>query len=506
MNRQSIRTKLTFWNVGVFALALIAMGVAISIGARTSLINAVDKDMLSRANRQVLRVQQYLKDNPTGDQGIKVLGVVKGKPVLLFPGNKDTIAMVQKGEGIFESVPMPQPPPGNDPGRSPFRARILRLDDGKTSAGEPPYDVAAYEKSKSGSTEFTEIQLEADKEKEPVRLLTVPVKVDDKVVRVIQYPQPLSGTYQALSGITWTLVTVLPLILLVAGVGGAFLAGRALKPVRELTETAGRVSVESLDGRLEVKGNDEFSRLSQTFNGMMERLQSAFGGMEQAIEQQRRFTADASHELRTPLTVIKANTSLALKGERSAEDYKKTLTAVNAAADTMNRLVTDLLLLARSDGEALELSLVPVCLRKVLRDAISCVERPGVAPVKLEMECEDLELNGDAHSLVRVFINLLENSARHTPESGTIKLEARSDQQDAIVTVQDSGRGISSEHLPHIFDRFYRVDQARARAEGGNGLGLAICKSIIDLHHGTISIASTENVGTTVTVKIPLHG
>lgn len=480
------------------------MGVAISVGARTSLINAVDKDMLSRANRQVLRVQQYLKDNPRGEQGIKVVGVLKGNPALIIPGVKDQVAMVPKSDGTFESVPMPQPPPGNDPGRSPFRARILRIDDGKTSAGEPAYDLVTFNEAKQGETRYTELELEADKEKEPVRLLSIPVKVDDKVVRVIQYPQPLSGTYQALSGITWTLLTVLPLILVVATLGGAFLAGRALKPVRELTVAAGRVSAESLDGRLEVKGNDEFSRLSQTFNGMMERLQSAFTGMEHAVDQQRRFTADASHELRTPLTVIKANTSLALKGERSADDYKRTLTAVNAAADTMNRLVADLLLLARSDGQAIELSLVPVCLRNVLKDAKACVERPGVAPILMDAAADGIQVQGDAHSLVRVFINLLENAARHTPEQGRIQLDVRSDGQDAIISVKDSGRGIPAEHLPHIFDRFYRVDQARARAEGGNGLGLAICKSIIDAHGGTLSIASTEGVGTTVTVRLSL--
>ncbi len=500
MNRQSVRTKLTLWNVGVLTLALVLLSFGIFSGARASLFGALDKEITNRADRMIKRVQDQRFRQPDLDVRIHLDGV-QGSPNVGFSafGVKGSVDMRQVGPGQFEGVyQVPTQP--NDPTRSQFRPRLLDLQGKSYITKDAPYDLDNYKAGLMGQTNFSEVTVEG----EPIRVLTRPVEKDGKLAYVLQYPQPLSETYHALHGLTMTLLTVVPLVLIIAVAGGYFLTGRSLKPVREITNTAAQVSAESLDGRLEVKGNDEFSRLSQTLNGMLDRLQSAFTGMEQAIEQQRRFTADASHELRTPLTVIKANTSLALKGERTVDDYRKTLSAVNAAADTMNRLVNDLLLLARSDGDADTLSLVPLCIKKVLIDSIACVQRPGVARITSEIADGDLEVLGDAHALTRVMINLLENSARHTPETGQIALTVRKEGSEAIIQVRDSGKGIPAEHLPHIFDRFYRVDQARARAEGGNGLGLAICKSIVERHNGTLSIASSEGVGTTVTVKIPL--
>jgi signal transduction histidine kinase len=499
MKSASVRTKLTLWNVGVLALALCLLGLGISYGARKSLLASVDRDMTSRAQRQVQRVAQYLTDFPRGEPSIKILGVSSGSPKLLIPGIKEPVPTFQVGSGEYAPIRTPQPPPSSDPGRSPFRTRILHLN-GRSTGMEPPYDLLTFNQAKGGATAFSEITIE----NEPARLVSMPVYVQGKIARVVQYPQPLAGTYAALGGITWTLVTVLPLILIFATAGGAFLAGRALKPVREITDTASEIGAENLSGRLDVKGNDEFSRLAGTFNGMLERLQGAFTGMERAVEQQRRFTADASHELRTPLTVIKANTSLALRGTRSVEEYQKSLAAVNAAADSMNRLVNDLLILARSDNGKLEVNCEPTCLRPLLKEAVSSVVRPGVAEIKLEMADEGLEVLGDGHSILRIFVNLLENAARHTPPEGSIELRQKRDGDWAVIEVADTGAGIAPEHLPHLTERFYRVDEARARAEGGNGLGLSICSSIVEAHAGTMSIDSEVGKGTTVTVRLPV--
>ncbi|MFI5387783.1 MAG: sensor histidine kinase, partial [Fimbriimonadales bacterium] len=426
----------------------------------------------------------------------------KGNPQLSVPGVHDPILFFDHGHGTYWAAePAPQ---NSDPTRSNIRPRVLDLQ-GNNTSGESPYDMNSFRAALAGHQTIitTNAYNTADKSQEKIRLLSKPISKDGQIQRVLQYPQPLASTDQALAGLTRTLVIALPLILLVSAFGGVYLTGRALKPVREITNTAAEVGAESLSGRLEVKGNDEFSRLAQTFNGMLERLQGAFGRMEHAVEQQRRFTADASHELRTPLTVIKANTSLAMKGQRSVEEYQKTLAAVNSAADTMNRLVNDLLLLARSDHGKLEFDREPICLKPLLKDAIAAVARPGVASISLQMENEGEEILGDGHAIIRVFVNLLENAARYTPEGGSIVVHPSREGDEIVISVRDTGVGIAPEHLPHLTDRFYRVDEARASAQGGNGLGLSICSSIVEAHNGSISIESMPDDGTTVTVRLP---
>ncbi|HVT13798.1 MAG TPA: ATP-binding protein [Fimbriimonadaceae bacterium] len=498
MKAASVKTKLTIWNVGVLTLTLSALGFAVFYGARESLLSSVDKDLKTRAEHLVSRVTPFIG---VPERRIRVLGIAKGSPRLAIPGVPHELSMLQVGPGEFEAI-NPTPQNNNDPTRSMIRPRILDKD-GKNGAGERAYDMDAFRQAWNGHESFFETTVYNGTENEAVRVFSVPIRKNGKIERVLQYPQPLAATYQALGGLTLTLGFAIPLILLASAIGGAFLTGRALKPVREITGAAAEVGAESLDGRLEVKGHDEFSRLAQTFNGMLDRLQIAFTRMEQAVEQQRRFTADASHELRTPLTVIKANTSLALKGKRTSEDYQKTLAAVNAAADSMNRLVGDLLLLARSDTGKLEIAHEPTCLKPLLKEAIASVARPGVAEITLKMDDEGQEILGDGHSVIRVFVNLLENAARYTPEDGLIAIEQTRDDGEVIVIVRDTGVGIAPEHVPHLIDRFYRVDEARARAEGGSGLGLSICASIIEAHGGTMTIASVPDHGTTVTIRLP---
>jgi signal transduction histidine kinase len=500
MKTASVRTKLTLWNVGVLGLGLCLVGVGVFSGARASLLASVDKEMQHRAERQATRVSVFIKESRNRNQtGIVITGIAKGSnPKLMFPGLREPISTFQKGADTYETVPNTPSPPSNDPARPQFRPRNLDMG-GKTMAGEGPYDPEAFKEASNGAQVFSERTID----NEPIRLFTTPVNVDGKIERVVQYPQPLRATYQALTGLTWTLFTVLPMVLLGATLGGFFLTGRALKPVREITRAAAEISAENLAGRLDVKGKDEFSGLATTFNGMLQRLQGAFTNMERAVERQRRFTADASHELRTPLTVIKANTSLALKSPRSPEEYQRSLTAINAAADSMGRLVNDLLLLARSDTGHLETRLEPVCLKPLLKEAIASVARPGVADIGLTMADEGTEVIADAHSILRLVVNLLENAARYTAPDGAITVDQSREESEIVITVTDTGIGIAPEHIPHLCDRFYRVDESRARAEGGNGLGLAICASIVEAHQGSMNIESVEGEGTMVTVRLP---
>lgn len=299
-------------------------------------------------------------------------------------------------------------------------------------------------------------------------------------------------------------LALIPVALLIAGVGGAFLTNRMIQPVRQMTRTAEQVSAEDLSGRLPIQGNDEFADLASTFNKMMGRLQEAFTHLKLLIEQQRRFTADASHELRTPLTVIKAKTSLTLRGDRSPEEYRQALDSIDRAADTMNRLVQDLLLLARSDTGQLGLNLTPITVQDVLEPAAEIVQKPGSATITLNMPDAPVKVCGDLHALIRLFTNLMENALQHTPPGGKVIIDVESGEEMVSISVRDMGDGIPPEHLPHVFERFYRADASRTRTSGGTGLGLAICKSIAEAHHGTISIDSTLGEGTLVKVMLPL--
>ena len=227
--------------------------------------------------------------------------------------------------------------------------------------------------------------------------------------------------------LTRALLTLIPLILLIAGAGGAFLTGRTLRPIRAITQAANHIEAQDLSGRLTVSGNDEFSELATTFNGMLARLEGAFRKLTVAYEQERRFTADASHELRTPLTVIKAHTSLALEslaldGQPTAAEYRESMEAIDAAVDQTNRLVQSLLLLARSDAGKLSLCLGPVSLPEIGSRAAHVVGKSNEAAIRVCIPEAVPPIEGDAEALLQVFTNLLTNAVRHTPPREEITL------------------------------------------------------------------------------------
>jgi signal transduction histidine kinase len=306
--------------------------------------------------------------------------------------------------------------------------------------------------------------------------------------------------------------------LVIAGLGGALLTNRALLPVRRITEAAGRMEAEDLSRRFPVNGRDELSTLSFTFNGMLARLEKAFHEQEEASaeleranrhlkqvnELQRRFTGDASHELKTPLTVIQGTVSLTLSSPRTQKQYEQALHTVGHAADTMIKIVRDLLLLARSDAGLLEMNKHRAKLWEIVQVAAESVATAEPSAKINILVDHDIAIVCDPDHLTRLFMNLMDNAQRYTPADGSITVAAQRQEGSLSVTVADTGSGIPPEHLAHVFDRFYRVDAARSDAEGGTGLGLAICRSIVEAHGGSISISSKLGHGTLVEMRFPL--
>jgi len=281
--------------------------------------------------------------------------------------------------------------------------------------------------------------------------------------------------------------------------GGWWLSGRAIRPIEEISRTASRITNGNVSERIDIQDTDnELGRLSHVLNDTFDRLESA-------IQQQRQFTADASHELRTPLTVILSETSRGLKRDRTADEYRDILANTRDAAERMRSLVESLLVLARQDGTSVALHSEPCDLTTIVRDAEKLL-RPlaDERQIGLSLQLSEVTLPGDARSLSMLVVNLVSNAIHHQDPGGSVSIGLRRSGTNAVLEVTDTGRGISPDHLPHLFDRFYRVDPARAAAGGHSGLGLAIAKAIVDNHGGTIEVQSEPSKGSTFRVSLPL--
>jgi heavy metal sensor kinase len=247
--------------------------------------------------------------------------------------------------------------------------------------------------------------------------------------------------------------------------------------------------------------DDELGRLARTFDEMIGRLDESF-------QRQRQFTADASHELRTPLTAIKGQVDVALQRDRDPVAYREVLQTLNSEVDRMIRLISSLLTLARADAGQIPLNRQATSIRTSLENAVEQI-RPLAAGrgIILELrEGPEVTSLSDPDLLLQLWLNLLDNAIKHTPSGGQIAVALEEDGGEAIVTVTDTGPGIAPEHLPYIFDRFYRADPARTRSEGGSGLGLSISRWIAEAHGGSIEARSQVARGSTFVVRLPSLG
>jgi heavy metal sensor kinase len=304
-----------------------------------------------------------------------------------------------------------------------------------------------------------------------------------------------------LHGKAWLLGGAGLAVLSLGLVGGFWFSGRAIKPIEAISAAAAEISLTNLSRRIDVSGTEtELTGLARTLNQMIDRLESAFS-------QQVRFTADASHELRTPLAVILSHAELALDKVRPANELRETIETCRRSALRMKVVVESLLTLARFDSGELQLEGRPIDLSKIVGDCAALL-RPLAEKrqISLELDLESAGLVADSDRITQVVTNLLTNSIRYNHDGGRVVVKTRSDKGEVILDISDTGIGIGPDHLPHIFERFYRVDKARSRKDGGIGLGLAICKSIVEAHGGQITVTSTLDVGSQFEVRLPKRG
>jgi heavy metal sensor kinase len=354
-------------------------------------------------------------------------------------------------------------------------------------------------------------------ENAPLRIITFPVKESNPINKIVQVAASLEDVEDALNTLFIILMITVPLALMVASLGGQFLANKALKPVDNITQTARMITSQNLNQRIKPpKVKDEISRLTETFNEMISRL-------DQSFSQVKQFTTDASHELKTPLTILKGEVEVTLRKERTSHEYQQTLRSNLEEINRMSQIVEDLLLLSRADSGELRLNKEEVNLTEILHEVVNQMNMLAQSK-NLRIEASnhhgDIQIFGDALRIRELFLNLIENGIKYTEEGGSIhislnkesplsekNLSNRPDRGQAKfvkIIISDTGIGIAQEDQQKIFDRFFRVDKARSREQGGSGLGLSICKWIVEAHQGDIKVESEVGRGSSFIIKLPL--
>ncbi|MFM9058118.1 MAG: sensor histidine kinase [Planctomycetaceae bacterium] len=285
---------------------------------------------------------------------------------------------------------------------------------------------------------------------------------------------------------------------------GWWLAVRSTRPVADILGTADRLDPSRLTDRLPVRGvGDELDHLALTINGLLDDVAAH-------VDRQQQFVADAAHELRGPLAAVRSAIEAALAHDRTAAEYRESLETVLEEARYLSKLTNGLLLLAESATEHAPTTTTPVDLAEVVRQAASMfagvAEERGIS-LDVNIPAERLAVAGDPGQLRQLVGNLLDNAIRFTPAGGRVTIGVARDTSDSrvVLTVRDTGEGIDARHLPRLFDRFYKIDSARSRIGDtrSGGLGLPICKAIVERHGGTIVVESRPAAGTLISASLP---
>ena len=388
--------------------------------------------------------------------------------------------------------------------REAIRSSLIREPDGtvlwtgENVIGFSPLTSTSLMEVGKGQTIFETIQRP---NKSSMRRILLPILDSNNVRYILQTEHSLKFVQDTLTMLLLALVGVAGLVLVLAWIGSRWLAQEALTPVDLLSTTASQISGPTLGTRLSMTAPyEEFQRLATAFNSMLDRLQKGF-------DVQRRFVADAAHELKTPLTAMKGNLEVTLQRARSADEYREAIIANLESVDRLTLLTKSLLTLAKFSGEHSPLHLKSISLQSLIQEVVDDLSALAEdQKIVLHTECETVpRVLGDRIQLKQTLVNVLDNAFRHTPTGGTVTIRLKKQDGLAALSIEDTGSGIESQHLPHVFERFYRADDARDRSSGGTGLGLAIVKEIIEAHGGKVHIDSQVGQGTKLRMTIPLN-
>ena len=329
---------------------------------------------------------------------------------------------------------------------------------------------------------------------------TAGVTSRSELIGVVMMVSSISDLTQSLLDIQTSIIVFFVAVLVIVLLVGLYFSSVITHPINELNNLMQQTARAGFTVRANPKGNDEIAQLGRTFNMMSEKLQN--------MDQMRNdFISNASHELKTPLSAMKILIESLLHQEQPDPSMtREFLGDINQEIDRLSAIVGDLLTIVRFDSKSEKLQMEPIALDELLFDTLSRLSPVAKkAQILIEPSCDELcFVNGDPIKLQQVIYNLVDNAIKYTPEGGTVWVKLYTEGDKAVLEVRDNGIGIPKESLPHLFDRFYRVDKARSRSTGGTGLGLSIVQSVVHIHGGDIEVDSEDNVGTVFHVYLPL--
>jgi heavy metal sensor kinase len=466
---ESVRARLTIFYVAVLAIVLLVVGGLIYVLMARVLYTRIDESLLAVMQIAATSLDNDLAEGQdVGDAARSTAAELASRQQMLaiYDGTGQLLAESGRDDDVQIRLPEIDTIPLTDPQLS----------------------------------TITEARDDDDRHRLAMRRVTLP-KHD--ATYIVVAGGSLEPTDEELEALRDTLAYVVPIALLLAGLGGWFLAHRSLAPVVAMAERARRLGGEDLGGRLPVANpRDELGRLAETFNELLGRL-------ETSMTQQRQFMADASHELRTPITTTRTAANVALQQpHRDEEEYRHALAIIEQQATRLSRIVDDMFTLARADAGNYPVRTQPMYLDEIVDEVASAARiLASTRDVQIEFNgSRSASFVGDEELIRRMVMNLLDNAVRHSPSGAVVSVNLHAVESGYAIVVADQGPGIPPENQPHIFERFYRVDASRRSRDGGAGLGLALVRWVAHLHGGKVILTTSSKTGSTFTVELPAAG
>jgi heavy metal sensor kinase len=473
-----MRARLTLWYTGVLALVLVLFSVVTYMYLVRAAQRRTDYSLEEAANTVISTV-----NTEANDEGLSADDAAK-EAVGTFHSSDRAVTVYDERNEIVAESGLPQ--------------GIRHI--GRWSSTSRPQQFSALLTAAGTAPSYATATLAGENLRAVAKLFDVKGR-PYKVLMVQTLREQVAGLTIARRAF----YLVNPLALLLASLGGYFLARKSLAPVIAMAEQCETIGAENLDERLpELDPRNELGRLVRSFNGLLARLQASF-------QTQRRFMADASHELRTPVAIIRGESEVALSSElRPADEYRESLAIVDDEGKRLARIIEDLFTLARADAGQYPVETSNLYLDETIAHCVRSVESLATQrELKLDYETSVHELffTGDEGLLERMTLNLLDNAIKYTPRGGSIRVRLDRNGNSCKLAVADTGRGIPTDLQPRIFERFFHADQARSRDGGRNdsaGLGLAIARWIAELHGGNLTLEKSDKSGSTFVISLPL--
>jgi len=468
MSIRSLRARVTCWYVGLLAAALVVFGASLYFGFKRYLDTAMEQSLAAEAT----------------SIGQMFVSELENKGPAWMSGELSESYPPENGEH-FVRISRMNPDGGYEVIYQSADARDLALGPLR-SAG-------------SSSLRNSRVRVETGSRDQNVVLYSLPYKLPSGTKYLIETGTTHGQVERLLSSLLTILLTLTPLVLLGAAIGGYLMMSQPLKPVVSLTLKAERIGIGEPGERLPViRTGDELERFSLSLNRMISRL-------EDALAHNRRFSADVSHELRTPLTILRGELEHVIQLQNVGPDVAESVGSALEEIDRLAQIVESLLTISHLDTGGAGIEFNRFDLQEMVKTTAEQMKLlADEKQITMSSDTsEPLYSLGDESRIKQVLVNLLDNAIKYSHRGGHVVISVRSDENTACLTVKDDGAGIPPEALPHVFERFYRAEKARPRGTAGAGLGLSIVEAICRAHGGTVSVDSTEGKGTTVKVRLP---